>query len=248
MSDIYFDSGVVVDALSGHPKAVAELRRVKRPWLCRVSWLEILGEAPPAARGAEAAADAAATALAVSIAPDSWRGEHVRNNTFAAAADLLVGREQIREGCAPRPQDRVLVVDRVDREPAQPVAAHPEHAPVIGGDARSPTISMQNLQTRTGHPTSGRSRLHGRDSVANAGGAKKSQTARPNDSNLSQICGISKRPQRQRKEGRKSCPEAFSAPYGPLRTPCRASARNISRTSPPRHHSPWRRRADPCGS
>lgn len=50
MSDFYFDSGVVVDALSGHPKAIAELRRAKRPWLCRVSWLEILGEAPPAAR------------------------------------------------------------------------------------------------------------------------------------------------------------------------------------------------------
>ncbi len=50
MSEIYFDTGVVVDALSGHPKAAAELRRAKRPWLCRISWLEILGEAPPAAR------------------------------------------------------------------------------------------------------------------------------------------------------------------------------------------------------
>ena len=50
MNEIYFDSGVIVDALSGHPKAIAELRRVKRPWLCRTSWLEILGEAPPAAR------------------------------------------------------------------------------------------------------------------------------------------------------------------------------------------------------
>ena len=50
MSEVYFDSGVIVDALSGHPKAIAELRRVKRPWLCRTSWLEILGEAPAAAR------------------------------------------------------------------------------------------------------------------------------------------------------------------------------------------------------
>lgn len=50
MNEIYFDSGVIVDALSGHPKAIAELRRVKRPWLCRTTWLEILGEAPPAAR------------------------------------------------------------------------------------------------------------------------------------------------------------------------------------------------------
>jgi predicted nucleic acid-binding protein len=50
VSVIYFDSGVIVDALSGHPKAIAELRRVKRPWLCRTSWLEILGEAPGAAR------------------------------------------------------------------------------------------------------------------------------------------------------------------------------------------------------
>lgn len=50
MNEIYFDSGVVVDVLSGHPKAIAELRRAKRPWLCRTSWLEILGEAPPSAR------------------------------------------------------------------------------------------------------------------------------------------------------------------------------------------------------
>ncbi len=50
MSDFYFDSGVVVDALSGHPKAMAELRRAKRPWLSRISWLEILGEAPAGAR------------------------------------------------------------------------------------------------------------------------------------------------------------------------------------------------------
>jgi predicted nucleic acid-binding protein len=50
VSEIYFDSGVVVDALSGHPKAIAELRRAKRAWLCRSSWLEILGEAPAAVR------------------------------------------------------------------------------------------------------------------------------------------------------------------------------------------------------
>lgn len=50
MSEIYFDSGVIVDALSGHPKAIAELRRARRPWLCRTSWLEILGEAPAAVR------------------------------------------------------------------------------------------------------------------------------------------------------------------------------------------------------
>jgi predicted nucleic acid-binding protein len=50
VSDIYFDSGVIVDALSGHPKAIAELRRAKRPWLCRTSWLEIVGDAPPTAR------------------------------------------------------------------------------------------------------------------------------------------------------------------------------------------------------
>lgn len=50
MSDIYFDSGVVVDALSGHPKAIAELRRARRPWISRLSWLEILGEAPVGAR------------------------------------------------------------------------------------------------------------------------------------------------------------------------------------------------------
>jgi len=50
VSDIYFDSGVVVDVLSGHPKAIAELRRARRPWVCRTSWLEILGAAPVSAR------------------------------------------------------------------------------------------------------------------------------------------------------------------------------------------------------
>src|SRR6476660_3779509 len=56
----------------------------------------------------------------------------------------------------------------------------------------------QSSGAKTDHRTSGRPRLRGRSSVANAGGARKSLTARPNDRNLSQNCRNSKRPQRWR--------------------------------------------------
>lgn len=50
MSDTYFDTGILVDTLSGHHLAMAELRRVKRPWISRISWLEVLSGAPAQAR------------------------------------------------------------------------------------------------------------------------------------------------------------------------------------------------------
>ena len=50
MTDTCFDTGIIVDTLSGHQVAMAELRRVKRPWISRITWLEIMAEVPAAAR------------------------------------------------------------------------------------------------------------------------------------------------------------------------------------------------------
>lgn len=51
MSDIYFDTNIIIDALHNRPQAWAELRRASRPWISRISWLEILAGAPEAAAG-----------------------------------------------------------------------------------------------------------------------------------------------------------------------------------------------------
>ena len=50
MTDTCFDTGIIVDTLSGHHQAVAELRRVKRPWISRITWLEVMAQVPPACR------------------------------------------------------------------------------------------------------------------------------------------------------------------------------------------------------
>ena len=50
MTDTCFDTGIVVDTLSGYQDAMAELRRVKRPWISRITWVEIMAQAPAAAR------------------------------------------------------------------------------------------------------------------------------------------------------------------------------------------------------
>ena len=50
MTDTCFDTGIVVDTLSGHHPAVAELRRVKRPWISRITWLEVMAQVPSACR------------------------------------------------------------------------------------------------------------------------------------------------------------------------------------------------------
>ncbi|MCB2089700.1 MAG: type II toxin-antitoxin system VapC family toxin [Sphingomonadaceae bacterium] len=46
----FFDTGILVDTLSGDRRAMAEMRRVKHPCISRVSWLEVLSGAPAAAR------------------------------------------------------------------------------------------------------------------------------------------------------------------------------------------------------
>lgn len=50
MSETYFDTGIIVDTLSGDQRAMAELRRVRGPWISRLTWLEVLGGAPAEAR------------------------------------------------------------------------------------------------------------------------------------------------------------------------------------------------------
>jgi len=50
MTDTCFDTGIIVDTLSGHHGAIAELRRVKRAWISRITWLEVMAEVPAAAR------------------------------------------------------------------------------------------------------------------------------------------------------------------------------------------------------
>ncbi|MEP7221370.1 MAG: PIN domain-containing protein [Novosphingobium sp.] len=50
LTPAYFDTCVLVDALSGHHGAMSELRRVARPWISRITWLEVMADAPAAAR------------------------------------------------------------------------------------------------------------------------------------------------------------------------------------------------------
>lgn len=48
MSGIFFDTDIVIDALQGQASALAELRRARRPWISRLSWMEIMANAPEA--------------------------------------------------------------------------------------------------------------------------------------------------------------------------------------------------------
>ncbi len=49
MRDALFDTNILVDALSGAAAARAELQRVRRPWITRVTWVEVMAGAPEAA-------------------------------------------------------------------------------------------------------------------------------------------------------------------------------------------------------
>lgn len=44
MSGYSFDSNVLIDALNGHPLAHAEIARVDRPWISRMTWIEVLSK------------------------------------------------------------------------------------------------------------------------------------------------------------------------------------------------------------
>lgn len=44
MSGYSFDSNILIDALNGEPAAHAEIARVERPWISRVTWIEVLSK------------------------------------------------------------------------------------------------------------------------------------------------------------------------------------------------------------
>jgi len=50
VSAIFFDTNIIIDALARRPQALAELRRASRPWISRVTWIEILAGVPAPAR------------------------------------------------------------------------------------------------------------------------------------------------------------------------------------------------------
>lgn len=52
MTDIYFDTNILIDALAKRPLALAELRRARRPWISRLTWIEVLAGVPAPARHA----------------------------------------------------------------------------------------------------------------------------------------------------------------------------------------------------
>ena len=50
MTDIFFDTNIIIDALARRPQALAELRRASRPWISRMTWIEVLAGVPAPAR------------------------------------------------------------------------------------------------------------------------------------------------------------------------------------------------------
>lgn len=49
MSDIHFDTNIVIDALHNRPQAWGEIRRATRAWISRMSWIEVLAGVPEGA-------------------------------------------------------------------------------------------------------------------------------------------------------------------------------------------------------
>jgi predicted nucleic acid-binding protein len=50
VTDIYFDTNIIIDALARRQQALDELRRAGRPWISRITWIEVLAGVPPPAR------------------------------------------------------------------------------------------------------------------------------------------------------------------------------------------------------
>jgi predicted nucleic acid-binding protein len=44
VSGYSFDSNILIDALNGHPLAHAEIAKVDRPWISRMTWIEVLSK------------------------------------------------------------------------------------------------------------------------------------------------------------------------------------------------------------
>lgn len=49
MSNIHFDTNIVIDALHNRPQAWGEIRRASRAWISRMSWIEVLAGVPDGA-------------------------------------------------------------------------------------------------------------------------------------------------------------------------------------------------------
>ncbi|MEO5939036.1 MAG: type II toxin-antitoxin system VapC family toxin [Sphingomonas sp.] len=49
MSERFFDTNIVIDVLHNRPMAWAELRLATRPWISRMTWIEIMSRVPDAA-------------------------------------------------------------------------------------------------------------------------------------------------------------------------------------------------------
>lgn len=47
MSDLAFDTNILIDALRGITQARAELRRARRPWISRIVWIEVMSKLTP---------------------------------------------------------------------------------------------------------------------------------------------------------------------------------------------------------
>ena len=49
MSEIHFDTNIVIDVLHNRPEAWAEIRRASRAWISRMTWIEVLAGVPEGA-------------------------------------------------------------------------------------------------------------------------------------------------------------------------------------------------------
>jgi predicted nucleic acid-binding protein len=46
MSERFFDTNIVIDMLHNRPAAWAEVRRVNRAWISRMTWIEVMSAVP----------------------------------------------------------------------------------------------------------------------------------------------------------------------------------------------------------
>lgn len=46
MSELFFDSNIIVDAFNGVEAAKTEIRRASRRWISRITWMEVMAGAP----------------------------------------------------------------------------------------------------------------------------------------------------------------------------------------------------------
>lgn len=49
MSERFFDTNIVIDVLHNRPMAWSELRLATRPWISRMTWIEVMAAVPDAA-------------------------------------------------------------------------------------------------------------------------------------------------------------------------------------------------------